>query len=351
MTQRMNFEILYKSVEDIKNDIKKLSETFVPMTYTRVFHYESDTDCTLEYLKCNESGSCEMPELQQCYLKIEGSDLFSIISLKEYRSAYRKYFSSRLKSTYFDLGKRLHDNQIHCEVEFIRGKVPIVLAKFYIDEAVKVTGEIVEKMLSFLKEILPNSANCANGGQPTKVTPAKISSKHSEFLFPFKKCFPNVLGFTESKKFLDFIGLDKDWYKISTYHWLRTKTGLVLATLRNGEYRNTLTNNVIDDTFIKESFPAITHELMLYMIKDEMDLYDGSEFKTVDDTYKFILGYGNVFDEGNIGIASFEYTESFLNKLKDRFVSFYVRRTKYIEYYEEQRAIKRNLANIGQNNE
>ena len=183
---------------------------------------------------------------------------------------------------------------------------------------------------------MPNSAN----GHPTKVTPTKISSKHSEFLFPFKKCFPNVLGFNESKKFIDFVNIDKAYFVTSTLQWLRLKSGIVLAQCRYGEYTNVLTNNKIDKIYIIESFPAITHELMMYMLREEVNLYDSMYFKDVNSTYKFIMGYNNDASEKSV--------KKLLKKFRDRFISFYIRRMKFIEAYEAQRAIKRDLANMGQ---
>lgn len=326
--KRINFEIFYKDDEEAKKDLENLRENLKNgKSITEIFNRQYDDDKDYEYImtisKINQSYTNDEKNCK-CYIQIEGMEDIEEISLKAFRMYFRKFYTTRLKSTEFTIEE---NERYRIDVRFIRGKRIVVLALIYVNDSVEVNEELMNEMKSILQKNLQNS----NDGRPTEITPNKISMVNMNYIFPYKKTHRYVLGFTESKKLSEII--DEKFRFLSEFKWLRLKTGIVLVSDRNGEYVNVLSGNKIDSMYVLETIPAFTYDLLMYMFQPSD--YETYEINTPENLYRQIMDY------------DFEIDRERLRAFKDRFVSYYIRRFKYIENYESVRETKRALATMG----
>jgi hypothetical protein len=342
--QRVNFELFYKTPDDLQKEWNYCISNYPTKVITEVFD-RTDSETQIIYTKENDRSydttNCK------CYFSIVGMEEDRTeIELKEFRSKYRKFFKSRLLSNEFlidTLKIGIDENnvkEIILKARFIRGVVKVVLVTAYIDDEIEINEGIVNLISKTLQEKLPISAN----GKVSNTTIAKISSVNESYYIPYKKLVPRFLNYSLCKKLTEYI--DEDKRTISEFKWLRTKTGLIIVSDHDGEYRNIITNNKIHSDFILEEYVAFDSDCMDYIIGKF-----NKHYKNCAESCSPIYFLGSK-EIANYLLSILENNSDMLERMSrkifnDRFVSYYARRYKYISQYEKMRSAKRALANIG----
>lgn len=328
----INFELFYESEQDIKDEMNDLRKDGV-FNFTQVDVFDLSGDEHINYYKALNSYSKKILNPSE----VDDQYPNQSISKDLFKSAYRKFFNTRLHSKVFTLPKV--SNQITLNnwteeyiiatnVNFIRGPKTVVLANIVVHGVDVPNEEIVTRIKSHLQDKLPRSSN----GKITPVTPVKISSVQSSYIIPFKKLMPRIAPIRVCKR-LDNIIEDRN-KQIFEYKWIQLKTGVIIVHERFGELINPITGNKIDPMYIENTWSAFDTDVLLHILDKPSDISIYKGCSTSEQIAQEVLWQ---YEKGTLDAKT----------INDRVCSYYGRRYNFINFYEKLRASKRALSMMG----
>lgn len=329
---KANFELIFRAEtenfsKETENKIKEFNHClskYPAKSITEVYD-RTEPDAEVVYTKINDVG-CSDGDKCKCTIAVVGMEEEpKEISLKEFRSKLRKFYTSRMKSTEFDLGTITLDNNeiIKFSVRFFRDFAKVVIATAEFSDNVEVTSDVMKRIKDEFGNKLPNFIR----GRITEATFTKISLVNESHYIPYRKLVPYFADFTKCKKLSSYLcEYNKE---IAEYKWLRTKTGLVIVRCHNGEMTNIMTNNKIHSDYVVEECIAFDIHTLRMVSNDK-----GMEYTTAKDIAD------RVINRVEVGIIT-------KNDFNIRFKNLNEKRFRWIENYEEMRKAKRSLANMG----